>query len=419
MKKTYLKKWISLLSAVIVCLSASGCAMSEVSTDELMRPPQLSQSRQQVQSAINKLLGGTQTLVAPSGGEHRSSINLADLDGDGQNEAICFCVNAETKLIEVILLQKAGDNWQQRGKFSSDATTVDRLDVADLDQDGVAELIIGWSYLAGGEHTLQVLQLSKNSLLSIYNNRSTQYKLLQRKKPRIVSIDLSGDAASLLGFKDKSFSSLSSVPIDPRITALTSVIASKTTTELPAVYFDAQLEDQSYHTEVLVVNNEYLENKLFTDEGSGVHRALNIRCADINGDSIPEIPQCAAMEQGEGTGYYTYWSAFDGENLLQPLTTFTAPTDRFYFVYPEYWIDRVFVRQDSTIQRLYHFVSPSGEALYSLRVFTPTEFSQVLPSERWVLLSESADKVIAYKKQEFADKRPFSKAEWATALHTY
>lgn len=194
MKKTYLKKWISLLSAVIVCLSASGCAMSEVSTDELMRPPQLSQSRQQVQSAINKLLGGTQTLVAPSGGEHRSSINLADLDGDGQNEAICFCVNAESKLIEVILLQKVGDSWQQRGKFSSDATTVDRLDVADLDQDGVAELIIGWSYLAGGEHTLQVLQLSKKSLLSIYNNRCTQYKLLQRKKPRIVSIDLSGDA---------------------------------------------------------------------------------------------------------------------------------------------------------------------------------------------------------------------------------
>ena len=419
MKITGLKKWISLLLAAVLCLSASGCSMSEVTTDELMRPPQLSQSRQQVQTAINKLLGGAQTLVAPSGGEHRSSINLADLNGDGQNEAICFCVNAQSKQIEVIVLQKKEDSWQQRGKFASDATAVERLEITDLNGDGLSELIIGWSYLAGSERTLQVLRLSDNALFSLYNNRCSQYQLIEKPSPRIISIDLSGHAASLLGYKGHKFASLSSVPIDPRIMNFTAVTTAKTTLGQPAVYLDAQLEDQSYHTEILVIaEEEYLENKLFTD-GGGVHRALNIRCADIDADGLPEVPQCAAMEQGEGAGYYTYWSKFDGKQLLEPLTTFTAPTDSFYFVYPEHWIEKVFVRQDSTLQRLYHFVTPSGQALYSLRLFTPTEFSEIHPSEGWILLSESADKVIAYKKDEFADKRPFSKEAWAAAVHTY
>ncbi len=419
MKKFACKKWISLLLVGLLCLSASGCSLTEVSTDELMRPPQLSQSRQQVQSAINKLLGGTQTLVAPSGGEHRSSINLADLNNDGQNEAICFCVNSQSKQIDVILLQKTDDTWQQHGKFASDATAVERLEIADMNDDGVAELIVGWSYLAGSERTLQVLRLGENNLISLYNNRCSQYQLIQKPTPRIIALDLSGHAASLLGYKGHKFASLSSVPIDPRIMAFTAVTAAKTTLGQPAVYLDAQLEDQSYHTEILVISeNEYLENKLFTD-GGGVHRALNIRCVDIDSDDIPEVPQCAAMEQGEGTGYYTYWSKFNGKELLEPLTTFTAPTDSFYFIYPEHWIDHVFVRQDSTIQRLYHFVTPSGQALYSLRLFTPTEFSEIHPAEGWILLSESADKVIAYKNDEFASLRPFSKKDWAAALQTY
>ncbi len=420
MKKMRFKKWISLFLAVAVMLTAAGCSMSEVSIDELMRPPQLSESRQQVQSTVSRLLGNAGQLVAPTGGDHRSSINLADLNGDGQNEAICFFVEADTKLISVLLLQKQENEWIEAGRLSGDATAVDKLAFADVDGDDTAELIIGWSYLTGSERTLEILRAKEQKLTSLYRGRYSQFEIVSGALPRIVSVDLIGDAATLLGFKGHKITPLSTVPIDPRITVFTAVAVAETTAGQPAVYMDAQLEDQSYHTEILVISDkEYLENKLFTDSSSGAGRPLNIRCTDIDADGIPEVPRCAAMEQGEGASYYTYWSKFDGNELLEPLTTFTGTADSFYFIYPESWIDTVFVRQDSSMQRLYHFVSKRGETLYSLRVFTLSEFSQIHPAEGWISITESTDKVIAYKPAPDTASHPFTTADWAAALHTY
>lgn len=420
MKKYCFKKCIFLLLTAALMMTSCGCSMSEISIDELMRPPQLSQSRQQVQSTVKELLGGSGQLIAPGGGKHRSSINLADLNSDGQNEAICFFAEADSKLISILLLQKQENEWKEAGRLASDATAVDKLEIADLDGDGTAELIVGWSYLTGSERTLEILRAKKQKLTSLYRERYSQFEVISDTHAHIISVDLSGDAATLLGYKGHKIASISSVAIDPRIVSFTAVTVSKTSAGQPAVYLDAQLEDQSYHTEILAINNsEYLENKLFTNEGSGANRPLNIRCTDIDGDGIPEVPRCAAMEQGEGTAYYTFWSKYDGSVLLEPLTTFTSTADSFYFVYPESWIDAVFVRQDSAIPRLYHFVNRRGEMLYSLRVFTLNEFSQVHPSEGWVTITESTDKVIAYKNETSAHKRPFSTVDWTSALHTY
>lgn len=420
MKKLHFKKCIILLLTVALMMTSCGCSMSEISIDELMRPPQLSQSRQQVQSTLSELLGGSGQLIAPSGGKHRNSINLADLNNDGQNEAICFFAEADSKLISVLLLQKQEKEWKEAGRLASDATGVDKLEIADLDRDGTAELIVGWSYLTGSERTLEILRTKEQKLTSLYRERYSQFEVINDTHAHIISVDLIGDAATLLSYKGHKVASLSSVAIDPRIVSFTAVTVSKTSAGQPAVYLDAQLEDQSYHTEILAINNQqYLENKLFTNEGSGANRPLNIRCTDIDSDGIPEVPRCAAMEQGESTSYYTYWSKYDGSVLLEPLTTFTSTADSFYFVYPESWIDTVFVRQDSTMPRLYHFVNGRAETLYSLRVFTLNEFSQIHPSEGWVSITESTDKVIAYKNEAAAQKRPFSTVDWASAIHTY
>ena len=72
------------------------------------------------------------------------------------------------------------------------------------------------------------------------------------------------------------------------------------------------------------------------------------------------------------------------------------------------------------MQRLYHFIDQKEEILYSLRVFTVTEYSQISASDGWITLIESTDKVIAYKiGKTDATKLTLTTAEWAAALHTY
>ena len=208
------------------------------------------------------------------------------------------------------------------------------------------------------------------------------------------------------------------MPIDQRITSFVQLLVSQTG-EGPAIYIDAQLEDQTYHTEILIVNSKnYLENKLFTGEGNSADRPLSLRCADIDGDGAIEVPRCAAMEEAEGACYFTYWCKFERGELTHPLTTFTGTADRFYFIYPDAWIGKILVRQDSKLQRLYHFVNQKYETVYSLRVFTATEFSQVHPDESWITIIQSDDTVIAYRKGS-ADDVTLSTAEWTQALNIY
>ncbi|MBR5782981.1 MAG: hypothetical protein IKY33_02005 [Clostridia bacterium] len=411
------KKIILSVIALCLCMAMNGCSMGDISIEDLMRPPQLTESRLQVQNTIDDLLGTSYELVAPSGGDNRNDINLADLDSDGQTEAICLYTADETKVVSILILQKADDNWKELGRYTSDATGVEKLSFCDMTGDGTKELIVGWNYLTGSDRTLQILE-PRAHLRSLYKGKYTQYVLME-DGPRIVCIDLSNASASLLVYKDLRITSLSSVPIDERIVSLTQLTVSATTAGNPAVYMDAQLEDQNYHTEILVVNSDnYLENKLLTGEGLGADRPLGLRCTDIDGDGIPEVPRCTAMEDTEGASYFTHWCKFDGSSLKEPLTTFTSSADRFYVVYPDNWVGKVMVWQDAKVQRLYHFVNRSHETLYSLRVFTLTEFSQVHPGDGWISITQNEDTVIAYRYGS-ADDITFTTAQWAEALHTY
>ncbi len=420
MKQKLFKKCILFGLCCSLLFSLCGCSLTDTSIDELMKPPQLSPSRQQVQNALQNLLGTSYQLISPSGGEHRSSINLSDLDADEQNEAICFFTTGDTQLVEILVLQKKEEQWKEMGRYRSDATSVEKVDFADLDGDGHQEILVGWSYLTGNEKIMEILQLS-NTLVSKYKEKYSQFVLAGDSPARPIVIDLSSGAATLLGFKYQQVVSFSSVPIDPRIASFSALTVSETTKGEPAVYMDAMLKDQSYHTEILVISAEnYLENKLFTDESQSADRPYGVRCTDIDHDSVPEVPRTVPMENGDPASYYTYWSGFDGTTLEEPLVTFTSTSEQFYLIWPEHWKGKVFVRQDTKMQRLYHFINEREEILYSMRVFTITEYDQVFPVEGWISLIESSDKVIAYKVGSAdAGKLALSTAQWTAAIHTY
>ncbi len=418
MKRNALRLILSLATALCLCLSLCSCSITETGPDELLRPPQLTQSRQQVQHTIEALLGTSYQLIAPAGGDNRSNINLSDLNGDGQNEAICLFTSSGKATLEVLVLAKRGEEWKAIGRYASDATGADRMDFADVTGDGCSEIIIGWSYVTGSERTLQVLEIN-GKLRSLCKEHYTQFVITEAPS-QLILVDLTTTSATLLGWKNGALAPLSSVAMDNRIASLVALTQATAKNSKTAVFIDTVLKDQTYHTEILAVREgKYLENRLFTGETSGIDRPLALRCTDIDGDGQIEVPRCAPMEEGEGASYYTYWSEFDGKELLEPLTTFTGASDRFYFLYPEMWIDRVFVRQDPDVQRQYNFVTKAGEIVYSLRVFTIAEFQQLGEAEGWSPITESTEKIIALRAGDKANEYYMSTTDWIRALHTY
>lgn len=421
MKRFFFRTAALLCTAALLLTGLTGCSFTETSVEELMRPPQLSESRKQIQEALTGLIGTGYALTSPKSGADRSGITMADLDGDDINEAVCLYTAGTPSLVHVLVLKWTGDTWQKLGQYDSDATTVEKLEFADITGDGVSEIIVGWGYLTGSDHVMEILKIQQN-MLSLHKELYHQFVIAGRNENRIVLLNTTGASAVLLGYKDNKVTSLSSVPLDARVRSILALEVSKTTAGASAVYVDTQLSNQMYATEVLVINDEdYLENKLFTGEHMLGDRPIAVKCTDINGDSIPEIPQAVPMTEKKNAAYYTYWFSFDGTRLSKPTITFTSAAEQFYFEYPENWIDKISVTKDEQSERTYHFVlNRNGKTIYMLRVFTPSEYQELSPTEAWTTVIESTDKIIAWQQSTASPEQyALSGEDWMQSLHIY
>ena len=419
--KMRLKKYIlRILCAVTVC-TLCGCSVSEMSVEDLMRPPQLSASRRQIQQALTALVGSSYQLVSPQSSAGLSGINLTDLDGDGVSEAVCLYTAGSPALVNVAVFRNENNAWTNLGHFASDATAVDKLEFCDLDGSGVANIVIGFGYLTGSDHVLQILKLENGTLSSLHQEPYHQFAIVGDNVKQLVVLGASGATAALLGMKDGRLTSLSSVPMDSRAQSVLSLQTAKTSGGRPAIYVDSRLDNQMYTTEVLVLGDEgFLENRLFTAEHMLGDRPTAVKCMDISGDGIPEIPQAVAMTDEQNTTYFTYWYSFDGEKLSDPTVTFTSASEQYYFLYPEKWRKNVIVRRDEkSSERTVRFVDRRTEdTLYSLRVFTPAEYA-TLDKHNWTPVIRATDRILAVAPVGVEEPLELSEKEWSDALHIY
>ena len=84
------RKKLALLSlAALFCLLLSGCFVKTV--DELYTLPRHSDEYDNLQKAIDEVMAASGCeYCAPVSGSNQQSVQLADLDGDGEEEAIVF-----------------------------------------------------------------------------------------------------------------------------------------------------------------------------------------------------------------------------------------------------------------------------------------------------------------------------------------
>lgn len=101
MKK--LKFFVSLLLTVSLAVSLSGCSFRFSSFDNLLRPPKLSGKYQGLQDSFEKSVDKDYSLIVPENGAFRSAFITYDFDKDGDEEAIVFYTEKESRPCEGIL----------------------------------------------------------------------------------------------------------------------------------------------------------------------------------------------------------------------------------------------------------------------------------------------------------------------------
>ena len=349
-----------ILAAVGMCLllAAGGCGFS-LSPEDLYSLPQLPEEYTELNIRLNQVMESGAEYAAPVSGNNIQPVQLEDLNGDGEEEAVAFFRNAaDERPLKIYIFTPRGQSYEQAAVIEGTGTSIYSVAYEDLDQDGWKELLVGWRV----NTDLQAL--------SVYTLHSGEPEELISgiSYVKYAVGDLNGDELEELVVlrSDQDGNGLADYycwqegTLQPRISArITSTMAELSqqgrvkngtlADGTPALFVTGVEESSVMATDILAVRNEELVNILLSDV-TGVTSEVAPFCAlypeDINGDSVTEVPHPVATAAGaaedDSSSHRIDWYAFSSDATSSiALRTYHSMEDGWYLVLPDSWIGQV------------------------------------------------------------------------------
>jgi hypothetical protein len=108
-------------------------------------------------------------------------VQLKDIDGDGNSEAVAFFRMTGDKPLKIYIMKQMDSTYETVSVIEGNGTAIESIRYADMDGDGVSELVVGW-------------QSSGLTHMTIYSVRGNQPVLLAESDySKLVTSDLNSD----------------------------------------------------------------------------------------------------------------------------------------------------------------------------------------------------------------------------------
>lgn len=398
---------------ILSALLLSGCFAQTM--DELYALPRQSEGYNDLQQAIDAVMAGA-SYSAPATGSNQQPVQLADLDGDGEDEAIVFLKGSDEKPLKLYLFDLIDDTYRNIAVIEGSGSTFDRVEYVELDGEPGLEIVVG------RQVSEQVLQA-----LGVYSLRDGHIaELLSCNYTEFTLADLTGDGVSDLfvlrfdaeertgvaelytynsGMMEREPEASMSTGVD----SVKRIIAGRIGDSVPAVLVASTFEDASILTDVFAVRDGVFCN-ITAGDGTGMSastvRNYYVYATDIDSDGMIELPEpelLPSAQSGESTDTYwiIHWYSLDlaGERTRK-MTTYHNYSGGWYFVLPDEWTGKLTVsRVDVTGGRGYVFSQWYGagrdtEEIFTIYAFGGDDRGRLASTEGRFLLGEKGD--VAY-----------------------
>ena len=132
-----IKTFIYLLAAALLL---SGCSMRTV--DEMYALPKRSKDYSNLQAVMDNAMAGHE-FCAPLSGENQQSVQIADVDGDGEQEYIVFTKSSSELPLRVLVFDRKDGNFYHADTIESNGTAFDQVEYIQMDEKPGVEMVIG------------------------------------------------------------------------------------------------------------------------------------------------------------------------------------------------------------------------------------------------------------------------------------
>ena len=124
-----LKRYICLVGLLALLAAAlTGCGFSDDSVEELFTLPRMAEEYTGLTQELEALITQGYEYASPTGGRNIQSVQMADLDGDGQQEALAFFrMSSDEKPLKIFVFKIEGGSYARYCTIESSGTAIDSV----------------------------------------------------------------------------------------------------------------------------------------------------------------------------------------------------------------------------------------------------------------------------------------------------
>lgn len=344
---------------ILSLLLLTGCSGFSITADDFLSPPRANGEMYEIEQTLKKTAKTTYTLKYPTAGEYRSAYILSDLMDVGyENFALAFysTTNEENStFMNLKLMQKIEEKWISVNDVTVNAVGVEKVEIIDLNGDGIKEIIVGWNVYGGMDKKVTAYTLNGLKLSTIMQENYSNFMCCDlignnRKELFVLYHDTINAVASakFFSFEGKEVKKSSSCSIDGTVTSYNEPVFTVLPDNTPAIHIDA-IKGVGMQTEIIYCKkgelfSAFYDPILIENNAHPTYRNNTFASFDINADGFLDIPLNKPFDNfvngvDESTlNPITNWCSYNGKRLRSTLQAVMNYTDGYYIEFPERWL---------------------------------------------------------------------------------
>lgn len=356
------KRNILLLAVLVISLVLSGCAMSTV--EDLYSPPKRSEEYNDLQKAIDAVMTDLE-YCAPLSGENQQTVQIADLNGDGEQEFLLFARGSGEKPLSILIFHHTDGDFQLAHTIESSGYAFDQVEYVQMDNRPGLELVVGrqvsdqivrsvsvYSFADEVQETMLSTQYSKFLTCDLDGDSYSEVLVL-----RPGQADTDNGVAELYRCDPDGMERSTEVSMSEPVDQIKRIMASRLDGGKPAVYVASAVEGTAIITDVFAVVDGRFSNVSFSNEsGTSVNTLRNyyVYAADIDDDGVIELPSLISMRtinwtQPRDRQYLIRWYAMtETGDEVDKQYTYHNYAGGWYLRLPESWAPRAVIEHEKT-----------------------------------------------------------------------
>lgn len=411
----YKRLLLALVSAALAAVM-SGCFVKTV--DELYTLPTHSDEYYDLQNAIDAVFdAGSLSYSAPVAGENQQSVQLADIDGDGEDEAIAYLRSAGERPLCAYIFDQIDGSYVNTAVIEGSGSAFESVAYAQLDGEGGVEIIIGRQLSDQVLQTISAYAVQDGRVVELMSANYSEYTLADLDGDGCADIFvLRHDAASRKGvaelyrWRNGQIEREQEASLSSGVEAIKRIITGSLSQNIPAAFVAGLYESDSIVTDVFAFRDGVFQNISAQDADFSVQTARNyfVYAADIDADGVIELPQVITLpvagENGEVYPIIRWFQLSLGGGQTVKMTTYHSFSGGWFLRLPEEWNEQITISRSAEADGVRGLVfshwdeeTKTAEPIVTIYAFSGEMRNQTAALDGRLILAEKGDVTYAAK----------------------